>query len=132
MTETVAPRPSLDRVVVVGASLAGLRAAETLRQHDHVGSVVVIGDELHRPYDRPPLSKKLLAGDWEPDGIALRKPEDMGSLSAKWRTGVAATAAASIALRDFILVSPCARAAAYLRTITSVAGLSDSPSGPHS
>ena len=51
----------------------------------------MIGAERHLPYDRPPLSKKLLAGDWEPDRIALRKPEDMGSLSAKWRTGVAAT-----------------------------------------
>ena len=43
------PIPALERIVVVGASLAGLRAAETLRQDPAVGSVVVIGDEPHRP-----------------------------------------------------------------------------------
>jgi NADPH-dependent 2,4-dienoyl-CoA reductase/sulfur reductase-like enzyme len=91
MTETDATRPSLDRVVVVGASLAGLRAAETLRQHDHVGSVVVVGDELHRPYDRPPLSKKLLSGEWEPDRIHLRQPEVFDELDVEWRLGSAAT-----------------------------------------
>ncbi len=87
MTEIEDLRPSLERVVVVGASLAGLRAAETLRQHDAVGSVVVVGDELHRPYDRPPLSKKLLSGEWEPDRIQLRQPEMFDQLDVDWRLG---------------------------------------------
>ena len=64
--------PSLDHVVVVGASLAGLRAVETLRTDGFTGRVTLIGAEPHLPYDRPPLSKKLLAGDWEPDRITLR------------------------------------------------------------
>jgi NADPH-dependent 2,4-dienoyl-CoA reductase/sulfur reductase-like enzyme len=83
-------RPSLERVVVVGASLAGLRAAETLRQHEAVGSVIVVGDETHRPYDRPPLSKKLLSGEWEPDRIHLRQPEVFDELDVDWRLGTAA------------------------------------------
>ena len=80
-----------DRIVVVGASLAGLRAAETLRSDGFDGEVVVIGAEPHRPYDRPPLSKKLLAGEWEPDRIHLRQPETFDDLDVEWRFGTAAT-----------------------------------------
>jgi NADPH-dependent 2,4-dienoyl-CoA reductase/sulfur reductase-like enzyme len=81
----------MDRIVIVGASLAGLRAAETLRMSGYEGTVTVIGDEPHLPYDRPPLSKRVLSGEWEPDRAVLRKPDDMGSLDVAWRTGVAAT-----------------------------------------
>jgi NADPH-dependent 2,4-dienoyl-CoA reductase/sulfur reductase-like enzyme len=63
----------LRTIVIVGASLAGLRAAETLRHEGYDGRLVMLGDERHLPYDRPPLSKELLAGEWEPDQIALRK-----------------------------------------------------------
>ncbi|HSP29267.1 MAG TPA: FAD-dependent oxidoreductase [Ilumatobacteraceae bacterium] len=82
----------LERVVVVGASLAGLRAAETLRQHDVARSIVVVGDEVHRPYDRPPLSKKLLSGEWEPERIHLRQPEVFDDLDVEWRLGSPAAA----------------------------------------
>jgi NADPH-dependent 2,4-dienoyl-CoA reductase/sulfur reductase-like enzyme len=81
----------LGSVVVVGGSLAGLRACETLRQGGFTGTITVVGDEVHAPYDRPPLSKKLLAGEWEPDRIALRKPDDLASLGITWRRGVPAT-----------------------------------------
>lgn len=50
------------RVVVVGASLAGLRAAEALRAEGFTGSLTMIGDEVGEPYDRPPLSKQVLTG----------------------------------------------------------------------
>jgi NADPH-dependent 2,4-dienoyl-CoA reductase/sulfur reductase-like enzyme len=60
-------------IVVVGASLAGLRAAETLRREGYDGRLLLVGAESHLPYDRPPLSKELLAGEWQPDQIALRK-----------------------------------------------------------
>ncbi len=61
------------RVVVVGASLAGLRAVEGLRRKGFDGHVVLIGAETHLPYDRPPLSKEILRREWEPERIALRK-----------------------------------------------------------
>ncbi len=80
----------MDRVVVVGASLAGLRAAETLRNEGFGGEVVVVGAEQHRPYDRPPLSKKVLAGEWEPERIHLRQPDSFDELDVEWRLGVAA------------------------------------------
>ncbi|HVJ98936.1 MAG TPA: FAD-dependent oxidoreductase, partial [Acidimicrobiia bacterium] len=54
-------------------SLAGLRAAETLRREGYDGRIVAIGDEPHLPYDRPPLSKEILRGEWEPEQIVLRK-----------------------------------------------------------
>ena len=80
----------LERIVVVGGSLAGLRAVESLRAGGYDREVIVVGAETHRPYDRPPLSKKLLAGDWEPDRIDLRKPDDLDSLDVTWRLGVRA------------------------------------------
>ena len=82
---------SVQRVVVVGASLAGLRAAETLAQRDADLDVVVVGAEPHRPYDRPPLSKKLLSGEWEADRIQLRPPDSFDELDVEWRFGVAAS-----------------------------------------
>ena len=54
------------RIVIVGASLAGLRAAEALRDEGFTGSLTIIGDEVHEPYDRPPLSKQVLKGGCPP------------------------------------------------------------------
>ncbi len=64
---------ALKTVAVVGASLAGLRATETLRRDGFDGRLVLIGAEPTLPYDRPPLSKQLLAGEVGPDEIALRR-----------------------------------------------------------
>jgi len=81
----------LRTVVVVGASLAGLRATETLRREGYDGRIVLVGAEPHLPYDRPPLSKQLLAGEWEPQELALRRaPYD--ELDVELRLGVRATA----------------------------------------
>lgn len=74
-------------VVIVGGSLAGLRAAESLRTGGYEDAITVVGDEPHLPYDRPPLSKRLLSGEWEPDRILLRKADEMGSIDVRWRTG---------------------------------------------
>src|SRR5438105_10415523 len=62
----------LQTVVVIGASLAGLRAAETLRSEGYDGRLVLVGAEHHLPYDRPPLSKQLLAGKCSVSQVALR------------------------------------------------------------
>lgn len=79
-----------ERVVIVGGSLAGLRAAESLRSGGFDGRVTIVGAESHLPYDRPPLSKRLLSGAWEPDRIVLRKAEDMASIDVDWRLGASA------------------------------------------
>ena len=71
-------------VAVVGASLAGLSAARALREQSYDGRVVVIGDEVHAPYDRPPLSKQFLAGTATLDDIALGTPDDE-DLGLEWR-----------------------------------------------
>jgi NADPH-dependent 2,4-dienoyl-CoA reductase/sulfur reductase-like enzyme len=92
----------LDHVVVVGASLAGLRAMETLRAEGFTGRITAIGDEPHLPYDRPPLSKQFLAGDWDADRIALRKPDAMESLGVEWRLGGRASAL-DLAAREVLL-----------------------------
>ena len=77
-------------VTIVGASLAGMRAAETLRREGFDGTVTVVGDETDAPYDRPPLSKQVLAGEWEPERIALYDSEALADLSLTWRLGARA------------------------------------------
>ncbi|MDX3570631.1 NAD(P)/FAD-dependent oxidoreductase [Streptomyces sp. ID05-47C] len=79
------------RIVVVGASAAGLAAAETLRREGYDGTLTLVGDEPLAPYDRPPLSKQLLAGEWEPERLALRTPDALEALGLDLRLGVAAT-----------------------------------------
>jgi 3-phenylpropionate/trans-cinnamate dioxygenase ferredoxin reductase subunit len=79
-------------IAVVGASLAGLRAAETLRAEGYRGRVVLIGAERHLPYDRPPLSKQFLAGTWGLDRLLLRPPSKVDALSLELRLGRRAVA----------------------------------------
>ena len=81
----------METIVIIGASLAGVRAAETLRSNGFAGALTIIGAEAHMPYDRPPLSKNFLAGDWDADRIALRKADDLYSLNINWMLGQAAT-----------------------------------------
>jgi NADPH-dependent 2,4-dienoyl-CoA reductase/sulfur reductase-like enzyme len=78
-------------IAVVGASLAGLRAAETLRAEGYDGRIAVIGAETHEPYDRPPLSKQFLAGTWGLDRVRLRPPEQIAALGLDLRLGHVAT-----------------------------------------
>jgi 3-phenylpropionate/trans-cinnamate dioxygenase ferredoxin reductase component len=74
------------RVVIVGASLAGLRAAQAARKAGFDRELVMVGEERHPPYTRPPLSKELLAGDHTVDRVHLPCDE----LDAEWRLGVSA------------------------------------------
>jgi NADPH-dependent 2,4-dienoyl-CoA reductase/sulfur reductase-like enzyme len=75
-------------VAVVGASLAGLSSARALRSQGFAGRLVVIGDEPHRPYDRPPLSKDFLAGKVTEADIALEAEDE--DLDVEWMLGVRA------------------------------------------
>lgn len=86
MNATTSPR-----VVVVGASLAGLRTCEALRQQGFAASITLVGDEPDAPYNRPPLSKKFLAGAWGEDRLVLRRAEDYAPLDIEQRYCVAAT-----------------------------------------
>ena len=81
------------RITIVGASLAGLRAAETLRDRGFDGVLTLVGDEPHRPYDRPPLSKQVLQGTWEPEQTFFRRKDGYDALGLDMRLGVRATSA---------------------------------------
>src|SRR5258708_33796541 len=94
------------RVVIVGASAAGLTAAEALRRRGYDGPLTLIGDEPHLPYDRPPLSKQILAGTWRPQQVMLRDEQALAGLDADLLLGWAATGLDATARRG-----PPARAA---------------------
>ena len=78
-------------VSIVGASLAGYWAAETLRRDGFEGRISLIGDEPHAPYDRPPLSKKFLAGDLDDDRLPLPTAEKLADMGLEMRLGCRAT-----------------------------------------
>jgi 3-phenylpropionate/trans-cinnamate dioxygenase ferredoxin reductase subunit len=77
----------ISRLVIVGASLAGLRAAQAARKAGFDGELVMVGEERHLPYTRPPLSKELLAGEHPDDRVEF--PCD--TLETEWRLGVSAS-----------------------------------------
>lgn len=135
---TVSPSPSaglpwpLERVVVVGGSLAGLRACEALRQDGFSGSLVLVGEERHRPYDRPPLSKRFLAGEWDESRLALRRGDPVAALGLDARLGVPAagldTDARVVALADGTTVAYDGLIVATGSRPRVLSGASDHPS----
>lgn len=94
----------MSRIAVVGASAGGLAAAEALRRAGYQGAITLVGDEPHLPYDRPPLSKQILKGQWDADRLALRPQADLDALDLDLRPGVTATgldtAAQTVRLAD--------------------------------
>ncbi|GAA4753024.1 FAD/NAD(P)-binding oxidoreductase [Nocardioides endophyticus] len=80
-------------VVVVGASLAGLRVSEALRRLGYDGPLRLVGEEEHLPYDRPPLSKQVLTGDWEVERVALTSAEALAEARIETLLGSRAVAA---------------------------------------
>lgn len=72
-------------VVIVGASLGGLRSAEALRRSEYAGPITVFGDEPHAPYNRPPLSKDVLAGEVTHAAVAF--PQREATSDVDWRLG---------------------------------------------
>lgn len=76
--------------VIVGASVGGARTVQALRRFDYPDRVVLVGDEPHAPYDRPPLSKGLLAGQLDHARIALLRPADLADPNVELRLGTRA------------------------------------------
>ena len=118
----------MQTLAVVGASLAGLSAARAARAQGFSGRLVIIGDEHHRPYDRPPLSKDFLLGTITAEDLFLETDDD--GLNAEWLLGGGAVGldAASRTIRlddgqtvtaDGIVIATGARA----RQIPELAGL---------
>src|SRR5258708_21417645 len=66
------PKVPEQRIVIIGAGLAGMSAADTLRAQGFDGSVTLVGDEAHLPYTKPPLSKQFLRGEMQPHELTLR------------------------------------------------------------
>lgn len=92
-------------VLVVGASAAGLATVEALRRRGYEERVTVLGAEAHLPYDRPPLSKQVLAGSWAPGQTGLRTPDALSALDA-----------------EFMLGDPAVRLDARARTVSTESG----------
>jgi 3-phenylpropionate/trans-cinnamate dioxygenase ferredoxin reductase component len=76
-------------IAIAGGSLAGLRTAEALRRQGFDGDVIIVSGEDHLPFDRPPLSKQVLSGAWEPEQARLRGADEV---DAEWLLGRRATA----------------------------------------
>lgn len=119
-----------EHVVVVGAGLAGLRTVEQLRAGGYGGTVTMIGAERHLPYDRPPLSKQVLAGSWEPGRTGLADTAKLDGLGLRYRPGVAAVAlnGTSVELADGSVVRGDA---VVVATGVHARRLPDQPAGVH-
>ncbi|MBU6144696.1 MAG: NAD(P)/FAD-dependent oxidoreductase, partial [Acidobacteria bacterium] len=76
-------------VVIVGASMGGLRCAEALRRFGYSGPITVIGDEPWAPYNRPPLSKEVLAAEVSHSAVAFEKRSSVADVN--WVLGTKAT-----------------------------------------
>ncbi|MFC5819476.1 NAD(P)/FAD-dependent oxidoreductase [Nonomuraea harbinensis] len=79
-------------ILIVGASAAGLSTAEALRRLGYGGRLTLLDAEARLPYDRPPLSKQVLAGEWEPSRAQLRDVAKLEALDAELILGEPAVA----------------------------------------
>ena len=98
--------PSGNGIVIVGGGLAAARTAEQLRRSEYSGRITIVSDEVHLPYDRPPLSKEVLRK--EVDDVALKPREWYDEKDISLRLGSAATsldtAAQTVTLADGTVV----------------------------
>ncbi len=79
---------STGSLTIVGGSLASIRGAEAVRRDGFAGPITIISGEPHLPYDRPPLSKDVLAGTRQPVEVTLAEPEHYVELDLDFRLGV--------------------------------------------
>ncbi|WP_427134654.1 NAD(P)/FAD-dependent oxidoreductase [Pseudarthrobacter sp. S9] len=123
----------MQTLAIVGASLAGISAARAVRAQGFCGRLLIIGDEPHRPYDRPPLSKDFLAGKLHGDHLFLEAPgigPDAEPLQAEWILGAKAVrldaASRTVTLSDGRAVQAdglVIATGASARTLPELAGL---------
>src|SRR5882672_8118051 len=83
---------SAETIVIVGAGQAGYWATHTLRKQGYGGRIVLVGNEPHAPYERPPLSKQVLKGEAEPPSTWLATPDKLSELEAEFLPGRTAIA----------------------------------------
>jgi 3-phenylpropionate/trans-cinnamate dioxygenase ferredoxin reductase subunit len=81
---------SSDHVVIVGAGFGGWRLVEALRREGYDGAITLLGEETYAPYDRPPLSKHVLAGKWDVERATLATTEKISETNVNLRLGVRA------------------------------------------
>lgn len=74
-------------VVIVGASLGGFRTAHALRRFHFEGRITLVGDEVHLPYDRPPLSKEILTGEAPPEDAYFRERDFFDVMDIELKLG---------------------------------------------
>src|SRR4051794_37112051 len=108
----------MSRVVIVGASLAGLRCAQALRSKGFDGTISLYGDERVLPYDRPPLSKQVLAGEWDADRIALADEATYDKLDLDLHLGQRASSIDDVGDFDHVVVATGARPREIIGGIT--------------
>ena len=99
----------MDRVVIVGASLAGLRCAQALRAKGYEGTITLLGAETSLPYDRPPLSKQVLAGEWDADRISLADEATYDKLDLDLRLGKHVSSIDDVGAYDALVIATGAR-----------------------
>ena len=75
-------------IVIIGAGQAGLQAAEAIRAEGWQGDVILLGDETHAPYHRPPLSKAYLSGESSAEQLTMRGPDALARKQITLRTGI--------------------------------------------
>jgi NADPH-dependent 2,4-dienoyl-CoA reductase/sulfur reductase-like enzyme len=125
----------MQTLAIVGASLAGISAARSARAQGFTGRLVIVGDEAHRPYDRPPLSKDFLAGKITPGHLLLESAgegEGTDPLQAEWLLGKTArcldAAARTVTLDDGSVIEAdgvVIATGASARTLPELAGLAN-------
>ncbi len=76
-----------EHVAIIGAGQAGAALAIRLRSKGFLGAITIYGSEPHLPYQRPPLSKKYLSGEWQADRLHLRPPHYWTDAGVEVRTG---------------------------------------------
>ena len=93
------------RTVIVGGALGGMRVADGLRKNGYEGEVVLVSDEDHPPYDRPPLSKQVLLGEWSPSQTYFHGVDELQRRGVRLVTGQAAVGLEQDALGGSVRMS---------------------------